>query len=139
MNLLGIATATASSVLILSFFMAILTGDPHWCQRGGALLAALAAFLAIIEASVEHDYRLHETERLQTASPLADLRGANSNMIDRIRRARFRSQSTKLSYDKVKAVFWISSIAVVGEIFHGFGDLVFEVCKEIWRSALAWY
>jgi hypothetical protein len=133
--MLPIAAASASFVLIFSFALAASTGDAHWCQRGGALLAAIAAFLAVFEASVEHNFRRYEAAKATNPPSLNNADDTSWNMISRIRMAKFRSRSNKLSYEKMKAVFWISSIAVVGELLHGFGDLLFELCESILHLA----
>jgi hypothetical protein len=133
--MLAIAVILAVFVVVASFVLAFVTDDPHWCQRGGALIAAIAAFSAVFEASVEHEFRRHSASKVGRVSSLAGVDGSSpATMIDRIRSARFRSRSSALSYDKLKAVFWISSIAVLGELFHGFGDLLYELCASIARS-----
>lgn len=135
--MLSFAAASASSVIIVSIGLAAFTGDPHWCQRGGALLAAIAAFLAIFEASVEHNFRQHEAAKPTSSPNFQNAEETSLNMLTRIRLAKFRSNNEKLSYSKMKAVFWISSIAVLGELFHGFGDLLFEFCARAFHFVAA--
>jgi hypothetical protein len=125
--MLPFATGSALSVVILSFALAAFTGDAHWCQRGGALLAAIAAFLAIFEASVEHNFRKFETAKVTSSPSFQNADDTSLNLLNRIRLAKFRSAKDKLSYEKMKAVFWISSIAILGEFLHGFGDLLYEL------------
>jgi hypothetical protein len=96
----------------------------------------MAAFLAIFEASVEHKFRKYQTARSADTRDIGRAEDTSLNMIERIRLAKFRSHSNTLSYDKVKTVFWISSIAVVGELFHGFGDLLYESCENLFRLLL---
>jgi hypothetical protein len=139
--MLPAAVIFALLVLVASLALAGYTADPHWCQRGGALLAAIAAFMAIFEASIEHNFRQFTATRTTQARDMAAAAENSLSMIERVRLAKFRSRSKKLSHDKLRAVFWISSIAVVGELFHGFGDLIYEGCENVlhWVLMLASY
>ncbi|WP_147094446.1 hypothetical protein [Nitrosococcus oceani] len=53
------------SIIMGSIYLAFTHQDPHWINRGGALLAAVAASLAIMEATLER--RITE-EKLSSAS-----------------------------------------------------------------------
>lgn len=122
--MLSLASILGFAVVATSIRLTFVLHDQHWVQRGGALLAALAAFLAIFEAFVEHRVQEHEAARPRESEEKG-LRYEILTMAQRIKQARFRTAHVALSGEKLRTVFFISSIAVIGEILHGFGDLIF--------------
>jgi hypothetical protein len=122
--MLSLTAVLGFAVVATSVELAIALHDQHWVQRGGALLAALAAFLAIFEAFVEHRVQEHAASRPKELEEKG-LRRELLTMAQRIKQARFRSAHIALSGEKLRTVFFISSIAIAGEILHGFGDLIF--------------
>jgi hypothetical protein len=123
--MLNLCVALALMVLAGSATIAAVAGDPHIVQRGGALLAAISAMLAIIEAFVEQKVRATGSE-IEREVVKGSGHTAISRLEYRIRNARFRADAEQLSSEKIRAVFLISSIAILGEVLHGFGDWVFE-------------
>jgi hypothetical protein len=109
------------TITTLGFFswLSFKTGDPHWIQRGGALLAAFAAMLAVFEAFFERKAEIVRDEPLD-ASKL----GPVGQLAVRIKQARIRSNLGIISEQKVRTVLYISMVAVFGEVLHGFGDLL---------------
>ena len=124
MGLLTRYLILAASIVVVFFVIAIITRDGHWVQRGGALLAAISATLAIIEAFFEQKIEVRaveaelEDEYGQRQSPLRALE-------QKIRGTRLRQGAEKLSADKAKIVVTVSAIAIFGEVLHGFGDLIY--------------
>ena len=123
--MLRLAIIVAVVVIIASFWLASITGEPDWCNRGGALLAAIAALMAIFDAATEYDFRQGEIRNAARRSSLVGDDDTNVSLVNRIIFAKFKRNVDSLSYNKWKAVFWISSIAVAGELFHGFGDMIY--------------
>jgi hypothetical protein len=120
-------------------FLAIEHGEPEWVKRGGAFVAAVAAFLAIVEATVEHKVRVFEAGKpsLEEGEDGRGLFGTGAlRLADRIRQTRFRESFGELSESKLKDVFLISGLAVTGELLHGFGDLGFVGVKALLIGAL---
>ena len=63
----------ATMVLVLSVVAAVRTGDEHWVQRGGALIAAIAAgavmLQIVVEMGLERRHSDIEGELDDTATP----------------------------------------------------------------------
>ncbi len=100
--------------------------DPHLMQRGGALLAALAAMLVVFEALLERRMDEHSTKSPSQVGVNNLLGRAVADLSNRISQMRFRSHQKTLSRRKLIVVFFNSVLAVFGEILHGFGDIFFE-------------
>src|SRR4051812_46772282 len=110
--------------VIASLIIAIISREPHWMQRGGALLAAISALIAIVEASLERKIHVREIEaEHEDAKDLVRV-PVLRRLEAHIKSARFRADADTLSSEKVKAIFIIGLIAIFGEILHGFGDLL---------------
>jgi len=111
-------------IIIGTIYFAVKLHDPHLIQRGGALLAAVAASLAIMEATLER--RVNEKSSLQLQQkPERGFSSFVTSTASRIHYARFRVTQSKLTNEKIRTVFFTSLLAVLGEILHGFGDLLF--------------
>jgi hypothetical protein len=122
-HMLQLAAFSGVLVVLGSIYQSITSLDPHWVQRGGALLTAIAASLAIFDAFVEHKVRLGEVSKPDRPNGMVGEDGVAIGLLNRIRQAKFRSRYTSLSSEKLRTVFLISCIAVFGELLHGFGDL----------------
>lgn len=137
MGILARYAALSTFIIAVFFVIAAVTEDPHWLQRGGALLAAISATLAIIEAFFERKIEVRSVEAgLEEAesrrqSPLRALER-------KIRGARFRQGAERLSSDKARIVFTVSAIAIFGEVLHGFGDFIFEYVWGALESVFVW-
>lgn len=118
-------------ILIGSVYLAIIYLDPHWINRGGAFLAAVAAAFAILEASLENRIKNEKSQEEKDHQHKNNFSDFISITATRIRHARFRQANSKLSSEKLKTVFFSSMIAIIGELLHGFGDLLFKFTLSI--------
>lgn len=122
-------------VVVCGAITSIRTGDPHWLNRAGAFLAALAAAAIFIQIKAEMEIEKAKEElskqsgRLHSAggfmTPVDDLEG-------RLRMNRIELEGSRLTHGRLTVAAFVVGTAVVGEFLHGFGDLlacyVFNVC-----------
>lgn len=119
----------------IGIFLSFYTHDPHWLNRAGALIAALAAAAILLQISAEislEDERgvieRKATDTKDTASlgPLDDLEG-------RLILKRLEVQQDEITRRRLHIASYVISMAMLGEILHGFGDLLmchaFGVCS----------
>jgi len=113
-------------VFVVSVIVARLTGDPHWLSRGGALIAALAAGAVLLQIALEiglerarHqiEARHGETEPLEPLSPI-------DRLAKRLKESRDKRQVEGIEQQRLKIAFRVVSCAMLGELLHGFGDLL---------------
>ncbi len=88
------------------------------------MITAISAFLAISDATLEHkilEEKINKPNQQTKMDNVFDVTLAR--IANRVAGARFRKQFGGLSQKRLKTVFWISGLAILGEILHGFGDL----------------
>ena len=61
--MLSLTAVLGFAVVATSVELAIALHDQHWVQRGGALLAALAAFSLYLKLFVQHRVQEHAASR----------------------------------------------------------------------------
>jgi|ERR1043166_4489063 hypothetical protein len=102
-------------VIFLAILLAVIIGgfgawvsitlkDPHWMNRAGALIVCLELILAFVEFSRQKRLRLAEEE----------YRGRNEYVAIEAGRA------------EKKILIVSGSMVLLGELLHGFGDLLIE-------------
>jgi hypothetical protein len=129
-GMVWLCALTTIATLVFFSWLTCTTGDPHWVQRGGALLAAFAAMLAVFEAFFEQKAEVIKRDAIElpAMTPVGRL-------ALRIKNARMKSNLGIVSEQKLRTVFYISMVAVFGELLHGFGDLlacnVFGICVAV--------
>ncbi|MFY9619994.1 MAG: hypothetical protein WAQ99_09290 [Pyrinomonadaceae bacterium] len=112
---LGLALTAAG----VGVWLAIMTGDPHWLNRAGAAITATEA--VIVLAEFQRRERLgHARIRLERRRRDRSLNTERAGEIieDAIRRAERR------------VLLVAVSLAMFGEVLHGFGDLLFEAVES---------
>lgn len=119
--MLRYALIAALIVIGASAFLSIHYNDPEVMRRGGALLAAIAASMAILEAFLEHHVHIVEVAKPTEPNPFGT---APVSILRRVQQGRWRLEHKQLSDEKLRTVILISCIAIVGELLHGFGDIV---------------
>jgi hypothetical protein len=102
---LVLACCVFGALVVLAFgsYLAWYDGDPHWINRAGAAIVALEGVLLIVEFG-----RTRRLERLRRLSAVRNLAGI-AEEIERAERT---------------VLLFAASVAIFGEILHGFGDLV---------------
>lgn len=117
-----LALVTLSIFLFVSFF----THDPHWLNRGGALISAFSAGAIFFQIKFEIGL---ENERQQLQEPLHKRdKSVSLSPVERVenllKTKKIDHQDGKLITERLQVVAIIAVCAFVGEFLHGFGDLV---------------
>jgi hypothetical protein len=104
----------AAGILALGAFIAHVRCDPHWMNRAGAAVVALQALVAGVEFT--------RRQRLQSLEADGATPSKNSAFLrDEIERA------------EAQALTLVLVLAFVGELIHGFGDILFEIIvRHVW-------
>jgi hypothetical protein len=118
--------------VVFGFWMSLYTQDPHWMNRSGALVAAVAALAILLQIRAE--LRLeHEREELdakrrngrgiqEIATPLDDLE-------DRLAVNRLEIRKRQIAQRRLAVASFVVASTILGELLHGFGDLL--VCHSV--------
>lgn len=123
------------TIIIAGIYLSFLTHDPHCLNRAGALITAIAAFFILVQISteirLEHereavDTRIRETmENNFLLTPLDDL-------ARRLTEKKLQKERSRIIHDRLQVALFVVVAAMIGEILHGFGDLImcygFRVC-----------
>jgi hypothetical protein len=112
-------------IVIVAVFVliAVMKDDPHWINRGGAFLAACAA-VAVLKQTFLEERRRHVgeagagTKKIPLWSPFGRW------MVRQDERA-LTIRLRELDTERVRIIFVSAVTAVVGEVLHGFGDLIY--------------
>jgi hypothetical protein len=125
------------TVLVLGGgWLAWYTHNPHWLNRAGALVAAAGA--AAILLQIRTEMRLEEeraalelqTERAREAA----VTGPVESLELRLELKRLETRRSALARRRLTIAGYVVSMAMLGELLHGFGDLLmchaFGVCAH---------
>jgi hypothetical protein len=102
------------------------TGDPHWLNRSGALVAAIAAAAILLQIKSEIEL---EEERTQLEAKAEDARDSTaSGPLNRLEiqltLKRLEVHRNELTRQRLSIASFVIGTAMVGELLHGFGDLL---------------
>jgi hypothetical protein len=128
-NLVAALYLSASLTLVAALGVACQTHDPHWVNRGGSFIAALAAIAVYFqirrEIKLEADRRQLEA---RTDSQGATVEGAMplEQAAHRLETQRRERQGKLLTAERVSIGLAVAVCAFVGECLHGFGDLLLK-------------
>lgn len=117
--LYGLCFAAVALYVTTATLTAISVGDYHILNRSGALLAAIGAVAVIWQVLVEERFERGNERDHQAASP-SELSPAHLAMGQRIVSAR----TTARRRHRVRIVSCIAFVVMVGEVLHGWGDLI---------------
>lgn len=126
-------TVCVASTLALGCVLATLTGETHWVNRAGALIAAIAALSGYAQLRVE----LSLAQHLAADTPLGSVSQDRSGVgpIERLR-LRLRSVARERARERADAerlhlAASVVAVASFGELIHGFGDVIFELVVRL--------
>ena len=116
-SLLAAALALAGSI-----YMAKWRCDPHWLNRGGATIVAIQAIATVGE--FRRRRRLNDLRGSTTESDIPAASGITY-------RAFCEELNGEIDRSERRAFATVLLLAAIGEIIHGFGDLLFEALGGI--------
>jgi hypothetical protein len=124
---MSLAAVVNIAILITFWIFSYALGNPHLFQRSGALVAALAALLVILqlvdELQFEEQRKVLEQDRMKSGIPVA----GTPDVEFRVRQKIYRSQVGALARRRIGTAFLAAICAVLGELVHGYGDLLVPV------------
>ena len=104
-------------VIVGGWYLALHLHDPHWMNRAGAAVVALQVCAAMIEFARRNRLRHAETSLLMR---LPDKHGRDHS------EKLHTFVAAEVAKSESHAFLLVMTLAAVGELLHGFGDLVFE-------------
>lgn len=129
--------AVVVCIIIAGVVLSFAKHDPHWLSRAGALIAAVAAVAVLMQISAE--IRLEREREAVDARIGAAADGAlASTPLDdlevRLTVNRLQVERSRITHERLQVALFVVTAAMIGELLHGFGDLVmcdgFKVCRE---------
>jgi hypothetical protein len=120
---IGIVFA-AIVVLALGAYLAWCLDDPHWMNRSGAAVVAIQAVAGLAEYARRR--RLGRLERSTAPAREAHARTAGEHGTS-LEEKKLHFLEEEVAKSEFQALAIVLSLAAVGEIVHGFGDLFFEM------------
>ena len=131
-----------AAVLAGAVVLALRTHDGHWLNRGGALIAALAAGSVLLQIVVEigierrrHDIESHAHSGGDAREALLPV----EVLAERLRRSQSKFEIERLERQRLMIASRVVVCAMFGELLHGFGDVAacntFVVCEAHVASA----
>lgn len=116
----------AALLTTAGFYLARRLADPHWVNRAGAAVVAMQGVAAAVEFARRK--RLHELSHWFAADRRSvgsnDYRSTTSNNEARVSIEVERYLEAEVSKSERRAFTTVVCLAVVGEVLHGFGDLI---------------
>jgi hypothetical protein len=115
--------------------LSLVTKDPHWLNRAGALIAGIAAVAILFQIRAEIEMEEERGELEEKAQRARDSEPASplDKMEMQLTLKRVEVQRHALVTRRLRIASYVISTALFGELLHGFGDLVmcyaFHVCR----------
>ena len=113
-------------LMAVGVWLSISMHDPHWLNRSGAAIAAVAAGAILLQIRVEvkiEDRRkkLQEeaarTEEVDRSTPVGALEA-------KLAATRIERRHEALTTTRLMVAAYVVGCAMIGELLHGFGDLL---------------
>ncbi|MES0490581.1 MAG: hypothetical protein ABUK01_11340 [Leptospirales bacterium] len=122
--------------IVIGIYASSITGDPHWLNRMGALIASIAALAILLQIAVE--INLEEKRSKIDSKELKENQKISVSPVDelqvRLEIKRFEIQRRKLTKERLLIASYVTFTAMLGELLHGFGDLLmcslFHICSN---------
>jgi hypothetical protein len=114
--------------------LGLATRDPEWLKRSGAAIAAVAAGAILLQIRVELkiEQRRRNLEKETGRAEEVDRSSPMGALEARLTVGRIERMNAELTTTRLKVAGFVVACAMIGELLHGFGDLVmcsvFAVC-----------
>jgi hypothetical protein len=116
------------SAMVIALFAAIslTTHDPHWLNRGGAVVVACStiAILFQIKFEIDIEKKRHELDKVPEAKTDLTTISPIKNLAVRLEIKRLNRQVTR---QRLQLAASVVMCAFFGELLHGFGDLLLKL------------
>lgn len=120
-NRLFIGVAVCIVILTVFWIAAYLLHDGHLFQRGGALIAAVAAIMVVVE--LIEGIKLEEKEKRNMAPVLPSTEAFGRERLEAELRMRvWYEKISKIRQQRFRNSSAAAGCAALGEFVHGFGD-----------------
>ena len=127
----GFATAGIIGILVIFWLIAYVTREPGLFQRSGALVAAFAPILVIIQLLDEIKFEEERSKMLALADHEMDVNTSqlvgSEEVERRLRQKLYRSRADALRRRRIRTAIAAAVCIFFGEIVHGYGDLMIPV------------
>jgi hypothetical protein len=128
---MSFATAGNISILAIFWLIAYATREPHLFQRSGALVAAFAAILVIIQVLDEIKFEEQRSKILGIAEQemetnITQLIGSEE-VESRLRQKVYRSRADALRRRRIGTAVAAAVCVFFGEVVSGYGDLMVPI------------
>jgi len=115
-----IAFFVGIGLLLLGFSWAMLANDPYIFRRFGALTTGYAASLVLLQVYLENSF---EASKEATQETDENMSPTKEKWLEKRSRRKFEDYSQK----RMTIAIIVALLAFIGEIAHGFGDLVVKL------------
>jgi hypothetical protein len=113
---------------------AIHTGDSHWINRSGALMAAIGALAALKVALLEEHRR--KIDNCGSNAVRRSFPTPFGKWVSEQRRRYYRVRLGQLDEERARMVLYCALVAVAGEVLHGIGDLLFKGIRFVFHKVV---
>jgi hypothetical protein len=127
----------AGIAVIWGGWLSFVQDDPHWLNRSGALVAGIAAAAVLLQLRAEMQVeteREHLATKMNSINQDATVTTPLDELEIRLALNRIERGKAQLSRRRLAVAAFVVSGAMLGELLHGFGDLLmcfsFGVCAE---------
>ncbi|WP_157727529.1 hypothetical protein [Stappia sp. ES.058] len=121
MSLYKVSFFVGIFIIIFGFCFALLFDDPYLFRRFGALTTGYAACLVLLQIALENNFEAQKEE-----SKLND-----SDELSPVKEKWLRKRNDKkflfYSQKRMSIALIVASLALLGEIVHGFGDFLVKI------------
>jgi len=121
-TLFWVSLFTLAISIILVFWGAYYFADPYLVIRGGASLTAVGALLVVFQILKEVEFEtINQRDKNNIGKEF--IPPVDRNIADQIFSERVHSRHKQ----RMRIVFFISIAVFIGELLHGWGDLIYKI------------
>lgn len=113
---LACSVIVALLVIVVGFWLAHALADGHWVNRAGAAVVAIEAAVGAVEIA-----------RQRRLGAVRVMLAGKDNIAPHAQRLREKFLHNEMRRAERQVLFVALSAAVIGELLHGFGDLLFKL------------
>lgn len=129
-------------LLTVGYMLAWRLDDPHMMERFGALVSGSAALFVVIQVGLE--IQIDNEKRALERGAVDEGQGSRWQMVlprallNRVRESIMERKAEELSSRRMRFVMIVATTAAIGEAFHGFGDIIYEIISSTGRFLVSY-